>query len=89
MAGLVEASRREGVGVLLVEGVSPSASSSSLSSSPDQGIEGLLAERVPVLRRAGGGSLESGWAGKTVDVGRVLGRWFRVREGGWEGFGGG
>jgi hypothetical protein len=53
-----------------------------------QGLKELLEERVPVLSRSGvrrvGGELEgSGWAGKTVGVGRVLGRWFRFREGGW------
>jgi hypothetical protein len=53
-----------------------------------QGLKELLEERVPVLSGSGvrrvGGELEgSGWAGKTVGVGRVLGRWFRFREGGW------
>jgi hypothetical protein len=44
----------------------------------------VLRERVPVLSgSARRGAEESGWAGKTVDVGRVLGRWFRFRQ--WSG----
>jgi hypothetical protein len=57
-------------------------------------MQALLAERVPVLsgsaRRTTGldlhqhGGEGSGWAGRTVDVERVLGRWFRFRAGEWE-----
>lgn len=50
--------------------------------------EELLAERMPILsgsaRRAGPGLDESGWTGKTADVRRVLGRWFRFQPGEWE-----
>ncbi|KAL2131110.1 hypothetical protein VTI74DRAFT_5544 [Chaetomium olivicolor] len=58
---------------------------------PEAWMREVLGERVPVLsgslRRAGGAEMEgSGWAGKTVDVWRVLGRWFRISE---EGVGGG
>ncbi len=115
LAALIEAAKRKGLGVLLVENPSSFSSSSMPSSSspsspslpspslsvavpsqgqgqteterlPSLGMEALLAERVPVLRRAPAGDGGAGWAGKTVDVGRVLGRWFRVRDGGWEGW---
>jgi len=46
-------------------------------------------ERVPMLngsaRRAGLESEEGGWSGRTVEVGRILARWFKFREGDWEG----
>ncbi|KAK0636650.1 hypothetical protein B0T17DRAFT_519588 [Bombardia bombarda] len=47
----------------------------------------LLTEMVPILsgsaRRAGPGLAGSGWTGKTVDVRRVLGRWFRFKSCDW------
>ncbi|KAK4154536.1 hypothetical protein C8A00DRAFT_14319 [Chaetomidium leptoderma] len=89
-AGLVEVGAREwdvsGVGVVVVE--QPLAiSAASQGEEGEDGMKGLLRERVPVLsgsaRRARGDLEATGWAGKTVDVGRVLGRWFRFRDGGW------
>lgn len=66
--------------------------------SPNPGAERLkvlLTERIPVLggieRRLGGavgerdGKGRSGWAEKTVEVRRALGRWFRFRQGPWDG----
>ena len=45
-------------------------------------------ERVPMLngsiRRAGLESEDGGWSGRTVEVGRILARWFRFRKGDWE-----
>ncbi|KAH6856017.1 hypothetical protein B0I37DRAFT_395850 [Chaetomium sp. MPI-CAGE-AT-0009] len=92
-AVLVEAGKRAGVGVVVVEGPVSGPRPAGLAG----GEEGLglgrmtmgevLAEGVPVLsgggRRAGGELEGSGWAGKRVGVGRVLGRWFRFREGEW------
>lgn len=52
-------------------------------------LERILKETVPIL--SGGGrrfGLESGdgrWSGRTVEVGRVLMRWFRFRRGEWDG----
>ncbi|KAK3324572.1 hypothetical protein B0T19DRAFT_402793 [Cercophora scortea] len=50
------------------------------------GMAGLLTEMIPILsggsRRRTGPDLDgSGWAGRTVDVQRVLGRWFRFQLG--------
>ncbi|KAK1755428.1 hypothetical protein QBC47DRAFT_380378 [Echria macrotheca] len=48
----------------------------------------LLAERMPVLsgsaRRVGPDFESGGWTGRTVDVRRVLGRWFRFRQRDWK-----
>lgn len=45
-------------------------------------------QRMPMLngsvRRAGLESEDGGWSGRTVEVGRILGRWFRFRKGSWE-----
>lgn len=42
-------------------------------------------ERMPMLngsvRRAGE---DGGWSGRTVEVGRVLSRWFRFQKGEWD-----
>ncbi|KAK3378658.1 hypothetical protein B0T24DRAFT_609508 [Lasiosphaeria ovina] len=52
-------------------------------------LEEILAESVPVLSGSAARTRldlgSSGWAGRTADVRRVLGRWFRFRPGGWEG----
>ena len=92
VAALVEAGRRAGLGVVVVEGMSCREGEAELS----RGLCGLLGEKVPVLSgserkvarllgaRGGGGNGEgsgsvSGWAERTVGVGRVLGRWFEFR----------
>jgi hypothetical protein len=36
------------------------------------------------LRRAGLESEDGGWSGRTVEVERILGRWFKFRKGDWE-----
>jgi hypothetical protein len=45
-------------------------------------------QRMPMLhgstRRAGLGSADEGWSGRTVEVGAVLGRWFRLGKGDWQ-----
>ncbi|KAK3390659.1 hypothetical protein B0H63DRAFT_466236 [Podospora didyma] len=50
--------------------------------------EEMLADMMPVLsgssRRTGPDLEGSGWTGRTVDVRRVLGRWFRFQPGDWE-----
>jgi hypothetical protein len=48
----------------------------------------VWAQRMPMLngsvRRAGMESEYGGWSGRTVEVGRILGRWFRFAKGDWE-----
>lgn len=106
-AALVEAGRREGLGVVVVEGLLASRvggkvaekrvgnypsdcddDAGSQKEIPSSGLKGLLEEKVPVL--SGGAKRvareldgRGGWTGKTADVGRVLGRWFRFRDGEW------
>jgi hypothetical protein len=90
-AGLVEGALGEGFRVVVVEEEKLSHSrgqGDNDSPAAGQGLKELLEERVPVLsgssvRRVGGELEGSGWVGKTVGVGRVLGRWFRFREGEW------
>ncbi|ORY65140.1 uncharacterized protein BCR38DRAFT_301941, partial [Pseudomassariella vexata] len=52
------------------------------------GLEDLLKEKLPILsggaRRLGLDTEERGWSGRTVEVGRVLGRWFQFRRGDWD-----
>lgn len=49
--------------------------------------ESILEEEVPVLSasivRAGGDLDDATWTSRKVTLGRVLGRWFRYRKGGW------
>jgi hypothetical protein len=46
-------------------------------------------ERLPMLngnvRRAGLEGGDAAWSGRTVEVRRVLGRWFKFRKGEWSG----
>ncbi|KAL3427394.1 hypothetical protein PVAG01_00904 [Phlyctema vagabunda] len=45
-------------------------------------------ERVPMLSgsgpRLGLGIEDAGWSGRTVEVGRIFGRWFKFTKGTWE-----
>lgn len=45
-------------------------------------------ERVPMLngsaRRAGLEIEDGGWSGRTVEVGRILSRWFKFRKADWD-----
>ncbi|KAI3331368.1 hypothetical protein F4824DRAFT_504128 [Ustulina deusta] len=53
----------------------------------DTALEELLQEAVPILnggaRRLGLNSEEGAWTGRTVEVGRVLGRWCRFQRAQW------
>ena len=50
-------------------------------------LKALLEERLPVVNSATlRGAIAQSWAaGRTVEVGRVLGRWFRFRQWEWKG----
>lgn len=69
--GLVDAAWREGLRPVICE-----------QRIDGRGIDDVLGEKVPVLS-AGGIVKREGWAGKTVEVRRVLGRWFRFEELDW------
>ncbi|KAI1804173.1 hypothetical protein F4811DRAFT_301608 [Daldinia bambusicola] len=50
-------------------------------------FEDLLRENIPFLSGGGrrlGPDVEAGWTGRTVEVGRVMKRWFRFQLGGWD-----
>ncbi|GAW14411.1 hypothetical protein ANO14919_038130 [Xylariales sp. No.14919] len=57
------------------------------SGSHDTALEGLLQEAVPILnggaRRLGLDSEEGAWTGRTVNIGRILGRWSRFQRAQW------
>ncbi|KAI9051651.1 hypothetical protein LZ554_004693 [Drepanopeziza brunnea f. sp. 'monogermtubi'] len=77
VAGLVEAGKRAGRRIVVVE-----------ERQGDEDEVGNGEERMPMLngslRRAGLESEDGGWSGRTVEVGRVLGRWFRFKKGEWD-----
>jgi hypothetical protein len=54
-------------------------------------LEGVLRETVPIVSGLNGGARWLGpdsedgvWSGRTVEVGRVLGRWFRFQRALWD-----
>jgi len=75
-AMLVEAARREAFRAVVVD------------SRGGRGREAAPREVVPVLsgsaRREGPDAEDGGWRGRTVEVRRVLGRWFRFLDAAWE-----
>ncbi|KAI5866731.1 hypothetical protein GGS23DRAFT_284996 [Durotheca rogersii] len=77
----VELGHRMSWKVVLVEPRRP-------ATAPAPAFEDVLREAVPILggggRRAGLGSEEGRWAGRTVEVGRVMKRWFRFQRGPWD-----
>lgn len=93
-AGVVEAARRCGFRAVVVDDPRVCAVRAPSDGSEDQseGAEreesvSLLDEEVPLLSasvvRAGGDLDDAAWTGRKVALGRVLGRWFRYREGDW------
>ena len=52
------------------------------------GLEGILEDAVPVLsssvRRAAPDLEEAGWTGRTIELHRVLGRWFKFWNQNWQ-----
>ncbi|KAI1462154.1 hypothetical protein F4805DRAFT_412203 [Annulohypoxylon moriforme] len=53
-----------------------------------QPFEDILKDTVPFLsgggRRLGPDSEEGGWSGRTVEVGRIMKRWFHFQRGEWD-----
>jgi len=78
-AALVDAAREARLRAVILEPTRHGGERNSL--------ESVVEESVPVLsssaRRAAADLEEGGWTGRTVPVRRVLGRWFRFREGDW------
>lgn len=76
---LVDLVHRIAWGALLIE---PRSSSCRTT------LEGLLQEAVPILnggaRRLGLDSEEGAWTGRTVEVGRILSRWFCFQRAQWD-----
>ncbi|KAI1854079.1 hypothetical protein JX266_001220 [Neoarthrinium moseri] len=93
-AALVETGHRLGWHVVLAE--PPGQLDDSMMADEDEQRAGdadafaqLLKENMPILsgsvRRLGlDGEQGGGWSGRTVEVGRVLSRWFRFQRGDWD-----
>ncbi|KAK9422634.1 hypothetical protein SUNI508_00497 [Seiridium unicorne] len=93
VAALVETATRLGWGLVLVEprrlyGEEHDDESDRRAIQGDDDFENLLKEKLPILsgsaRRAGLDSGEGGWSGRTVEVGRVISRWFNFQRGHWD-----
>lgn len=90
-AGLVEAARRTEFGAVVVDApmVSAGEDEDRLAEGTGSVATGLamLEEEAPLLSgsvaRAGGDFDEAAWTGRKVSIDRVLGRWFRYKEGEW------
>lgn len=82
-AALVEAAWRTGQRVVVLE-----ERSNNGRDEPGGLDENSWEERLPMLngnvRRAGLEDEGAVWSGRTVEVRRVLGRWFKFRKGQWE-----
>jgi len=89
VAGLVEAGWRAGRKVVLFEERGMDHGSGDVGAEGARKSRGKVwEERVPMLngsvRRAGLESEDGGWSGRTVEVGRILARWFKFGRGQWE-----
>ncbi|KAK4175916.1 hypothetical protein QBC36DRAFT_387862 [Triangularia setosa] len=86
-AVLVEAAKKVGLKAVIVEAV-PSIFPSAEAGDDGQRGEDIMSERMPVLsgssKRTGLNLEGTGWAGKTIEVSKVIGRWFRFQKRGWE-----
>ncbi|KAI8302649.1 hypothetical protein K4K59_000412 [Colletotrichum sp. SAR11_240] len=71
---LVEAAQRAGFKPIIVE---------PKGAGRHQDFDSLLREPAPILSGSSKRD-EGGWTGRTVEVRRVLGRWFRFQEGQWD-----
>ena len=89
VAGLVEAGWRMGRRVVVLEerGLDDRSSDMGVEERRKNKVK-IWEEGVPMLngsvRRAGLESEDGGWSGRTVEVGRILARWFQFERGEWE-----
>jgi hypothetical protein len=95
LSGLVEAGRRARSRIVALEERAIEDTEVDSGEGLGEDEEGRRAgtlkvwdERVPILngsvRRAGFESEGGSWTGRTVAVGRILGRWFKFRKGDWD-----
>ncbi|KAK0726624.1 hypothetical protein B0T21DRAFT_293273 [Apiosordaria backusii] len=86
-AVLVEAAKKAGLKAVIVEGL-PQRFPSVEAADDSQVEEDIFSEKMPVLsgssKRTGLNLEVTGWTGKTIEVSKVLGRWFRFGKGQWE-----
>jgi hypothetical protein len=86
-AALVETAEQLGWQLVLIEPPNLLDEDEDASDGVDRFAD-LLAERTPMLsggsRKAGLGSDGGGWSGRTVEIGRVMSRWFRFQRGAWD-----
>jgi len=89
IACLVEAGWRTERKVVILEerGMNDDFSETGMEESRYNRVK-IWEEGVPMLngsvRRAGLESEDGGWSGRTVEVGRILARWFKFEKGDWE-----
>jgi hypothetical protein len=88
IASVVEAEVRGGRRVVLIEEKALDSLEDVEVDDRESGKERVVwEERVPMLngsmRRAGLESEEGGWSGRTVEVGRIVGRWFKFARAEW------
>ncbi len=96
IAGLVEAGRRTMRRVVLMEERKTQIMEQHVEEEGEElecdmsrkSLTGYCEERLPMLngsvRRAGFENEESGWSGRTVEVGQILARWFKFGRGDWD-----
>jgi hypothetical protein len=88
LSALIDRANIDGKAVVLIEELDWAFKRDSGGMKRREHTRKMWEERVPMLngsvRRQGIDSGDSGWNGRTVEVGRVLGRWFRFRRGDWE-----
>ncbi|KAK0672617.1 hypothetical protein QBC41DRAFT_313626 [Cercophora samala] len=86
-AVLVEAAKKAGLKAVIVEAPLSTSPSGEAPEDMQDGVD-LLSESMPVLsgssKRTGLNLERAGWTGRTIQVSKVLGRWFRFQEGDWE-----
>ncbi|KAI0177592.1 hypothetical protein BJ166DRAFT_507356 [Pestalotiopsis sp. NC0098] len=94
MAVLVETASRLGWSLVVIEPVPKTTPRTDHGSDvedlvqPMDRFEDLLKEKLPILsgsvRRGGLDLEEGGWSSRTVEVGRVMSRWFGFQRGVWD-----
>lgn len=86
LSALVDAGNRTGRKVVLIEELDGAVERDGMARKDN--IQRGWEEKLPILngsvRRAGVESEEGSWSGRTVEMGRVLSRWFRFERADWD-----